>query len=192
MKLEWETWEKLFDFYNRMAAKCYASEGSKSVSSDDFPGAKFMRGVEGRYCYCDMWYTGTNGKLGVSGGHSLLSLDNIPVWILQYWGWYDKDDSRVIKTLKEALLQGYSNGETEGGRGPGYYTTEDGQYNYQNTVGYGNGLILPEYFKTEPWLKRGKLNFSGHEYVYRKETEKSPMPAFEVFRHDYVGFALIN
>lgn len=190
-----EDWERLFGFYNKVAAMCYADEKAAPKRSEEFPGAKTMSQSEGRFGYRDMWYTGSNSKLGVSAGHSLLTVDRVPVWILEYWGWYDRSDERVLETLKEALLRGYTNDESRGGRGPEYFSSGDGQYSYQNTIRYGShdgALILPEHYQTEPLLKRGQLNFSGYEQIFRKEKPTSSVSAYEVFRHDFVGFALIN
>jgi hypothetical protein len=191
MNLDWEVWESLFIFYNRMAADCYASGIGPSLSTD-LPISKRFDRSEGKFGYYDQWHTGRNGGLSSSGGHTILTVDLVPVWMLQYWGWHDKSDSGVLEALREALLEGYTTGESRGGRGPGLFTTPGGEYCYQNEIMYGGGLVLPEHFETEPRIKHGKLNFSGFEQIFRKETEKSAIPAYEVFHHDFVGFALKN
>jgi len=191
---EWthEEWEELFLFYNRMAARCYADAGAVPEVSKELPGARVMHQSEGRFGYHDMWYVGTTGDLGTSSGHSLLTVDDVPTWVFQYWGWYDKNDERVIPVLKEALLTGYTTGTSRGGRGPDMFFSEDHIYTYENVINWGEGIILPEHFRAKPRLKDGRLNFSGFERIYRKKEPTSSIPAFEVFRHELAGFALIN
>lgn len=194
MDISMDGWDELFLFYNKMAARGYAGNDVKPEQSREFPGAKLIVLHEDGLTYRDQWQTGSMGKLEVSYGHTELSINDVPVWVLSYFGWHDKSDPRVIETLKEALLFGYSTGNSRGGRGPDLFSSKDGGYTYENTIKYGTfdgGIILPSHFESEPQIKVGKLNFSLVERIYRKE-KPSVIPAYEVFRHDLSGFALIN
>lgn len=188
MRLTASDWYDLFGFHNRMAAQCYANEESSPMPSSEIPGGNIMTRSEGSLGYHDMWFTGTNGNLGVSAGNSILSFDQVPVWVLQYSGWYDKKDERVLKVLKEALLAGYTKDESQGGRGPDMFFSQDRVYTYENTIHYKRGLNLPDHFQTEPWDKSGLMDFSGHELIWRKDETGT----LEVFRHELLGFALVN
>ena len=62
-----------------------------------------------------------------SGGTTTLFFENVPIWMMQYLGKYDK---KTIPCLKAALLQNYEKEVYEGGRGPEVYHHEDGLVYY--------------------------------------------------------------
>jgi hypothetical protein len=64
----------------------------------------------------DQW-TETPGSRW-SSGFTLITYQNIPVWIMHYGGWYNPE---VTQFLKECLLDNYTKGLFDGGRGPNGY-----------------------------------------------------------------------
>jgi len=62
-----------------------------------------------------------------SGGMTVISYEGVPVWMMQYFGEYEK---QAISCLKAALREAYSRDEFIGGRGP--LKLVYGKYEYQN------------------------------------------------------------
>jgi len=186
-------WKDLFEFYYRSAADCYANEKAEPESSDKFPGAKIMTRTEGKFGYHDIWNVGALGDYGVSGGQTVLTVDQIPVWMLQYWGWYDKRDDRVLEVLKEALLAGYASKTSKNGRGPEKHTSQDDNYVYsQSSSRIKRAFSLPTFidFKCGYEVER-LLDFQGEEKIVRKVGQKHIDWAERVFNHSLVGYALV-
>jgi hypothetical protein len=64
-----------------------------------------------------------------SGGTTTIYYGEIPIWMMQYLGWYQKE---AIPCLKTALRQSYVAGHYHGGRGPVTHLHEG--YLYSNQV----------------------------------------------------------
>ena len=185
-------WKELFEFYYRSALDCYANSEAEPEVSDEFPGAKIMTRTEGKFGYQDMWQAGAIGGFGISGGQTVLTVDQIPVWMLQYRGWYDKRDNRVLEVLKEALQAGYSSKMSKNGRGPEKYHSTDDKYVYSNPSRIDSAYILPAYFNFKCDYEVEKLlNFLGEESIARRVGQKHIDWAELVFSHSLAGYALV-
>ena len=64
-----------------------------------------------------------------SGGTTIIYNGEIPMWMMQYVGWYD---DCAISCLKAALKENYDKGCFLGGRGPEFF--KYGDFHYTNTV----------------------------------------------------------
>ena len=80
-----------------------SSDGIKRVI--ELPGAELIRVVAGLYLVTDCWHT--NDASGNSFGTTIISEGNNPIWMMHYWGQYEKF---VTPFLKRALLAGYEVG----------------------------------------------------------------------------------
>ena len=109
---------KLQEFFFEAALATYAGSTSKT-SIEGLPCSKGYRYKRGDYLYIDTYFT--NGEQ--SGGQTIIYLkpeespNFIPAWIMQYNGWCEGDDKKVLDFLKEALSRTYRMRTFCGGRG---------------------------------------------------------------------------
>lgn len=115
---------QLQQFFCKAALETYAS-GQKPIRGADYPWEKKFRiaRVSDELTYLDRYVT--NGEW--SGGETVILVDNVPVWLMQYHGWCESDDHETLTFLKEALTAGYTSGEFHGGRGPEHFAKVDGR-----------------------------------------------------------------
>ncbi|MFZ1987966.1 MAG: DUF5680 domain-containing protein [Minisyncoccia bacterium] len=119
---------------------------SLSTNVSGFPGSKRITVKVGMFLVTDTWHVTPMST--VSGGTTLISFEEIPVWMMHYFGFYSES---AIPLLKQALYKNYKNRIFHGGRGPRYFGV-DGSYWYENLVGKGSS------FK----------KFSGEEQIHDK------------------------
>ncbi|MEI6238099.1 MAG: hypothetical protein WCP15_01020 [bacterium] len=133
-------------------------------------------GFEG-FKVVDLWEVTPFGNF--SFGTIRVIYMGIPVWIMQYQGYYEKD---VIPFLKLALATSYSRHEFTGGRGPTMFEVEEMESPY-------HGLRYENHFqkvgeKTD-WRK-----FDGEEKILRGSGMGKH--AVRVGYHEYSGLLLLH
>jgi hypothetical protein len=98
----------------------------------------------------------------VSHGRKSISYLDVPIWFMDYGGWYDKE---VIPFLKEALMLAYSSEVFCGGRGRASFTRNEAypgmlyinQGEFLNFAGFRGRELA-----TDPFGKpRGEHNYFG-------------------------------
>ncbi len=112
-------------FMNAMKAG-YASKPTKGTIVE-LPGSKTIEYTHEKFRLLDSYIV--TPQSGYSGGTIHEWWAAIPVWMMQFMGYYDED---AIPCLKAALNANYERGVFYGGRGPGFFL-HDG-YTYINTV----------------------------------------------------------
>lgn len=70
-----------------------------------------------------------------SGGTTIIWYGHIPVWMMQYLGWYKEN---AIPCLKAAIASNYQKLKFEGGRGPQFFV--------HHGVHYVNHLVQNDFF----------------------------------------------
>ncbi len=105
--------------------------GSKSEILPRYPHTQLSRYMspDSRFVVEDHWLSLPG--VDASSGETHIYLDGVPVWVMQYYGWYDH---LAIPVLKEALSINYlKNRIFFGGRGPNKYECGNVYYfNYPN------------------------------------------------------------
>lgn len=114
-----------------------------------------------KYVVIDNWITTPLSEF--SAGITTIYYDQIPIWRMDYSGYYKKD---AIKFLKEALAKNYNEGVFLGGRGPRIFKN-------QNLI-YRNNPRIPDF-----------ENFEGIERIVNEETGE------EMGCHKYFGVSLL-
>lgn len=161
---------ELTAFFLKAADECYAG-GGKKTTIVELPGSKFytLEAKEGSFQYRDVYFT--NGDR--SGGQTTIFDDGKPVWLMQYMGWCQDDDSRILDFLKAALRMTYRNGIWCAGRGPEEFC--DSKW---------NGL---RYVNSPDIGQDGFAHFSGTEQILDLKNSGKP-----VFWHEYQGQLLVQ
>lgn len=163
--------EEIKAFFLEASAQTYAA-GAGKFTVAQLPGSKvlcFHSERSGRtLSYVDCYFS--SGRR--SFGQTVVSIDNIALWGMQYCGYWEGEEERVIPFLKRALVVAYRAGSFFGGRGPEDYQEE------------GSGLIYRNY-RTRPdgW---DFTDFDGYEEIYDRDGKAS----VSLFRHDYNGLLL--
>ncbi len=157
--------DEVKQFFFEASRETYAA-ATKPGTNVDFPSGKLLTHVRGAWRYADMWFS-LNGK---SFGQTVIWYDSVPVWGMQYQGWWKKSDDRVIPFLKRALTAAYMMGQFWGGRGPGLYEEEDCSLSYSNSAALG-----------------AFGEFEGREDIIDREVEPAT-----VFEHWFSGVSLLN
>ena len=116
--------EEVKRFFLEASLNTYAADAPKTTL-EALPKSKELRYERGDFLYVDMYYS--SGYK--SGGQTVIWYKGNPVWIMQYQGWWQGDDERVILFLKHALkaADGFV-----GGRGPEIF--QKGSLEYRNNV----------------------------------------------------------
>lgn len=161
--------KRLEQFYLEAAAATYAGGTVKKETITDLPRSKVYRYESGDLLYVDTFFT--NGEN--SGGQTVIYVDGVPAWLMQYHGWCKDDDKNVLTFLKKALSAAYERGEFHGGRGLPRFEShlEDGFF-YEN-------------FPQMPPYQQDFICFQGRERIWRK-----PVREVDVFWHRYQGILL--
>ena len=148
-------------FFRAMNTGYAATEKPKKSTIAELPGSKLIPPyIRGPWKVTDVYHVMPFST--VSGGTTMISHEEVPVWMMQYFGKYEKD---AIPCLKAALRDAYSKKIFYGGRGEGLFL--QGEFPYWNT---------PSPIRFE--------EFAGDEHVTR-QTEKSG--TFVLGRHRYHG-----
>ena len=103
-------------FHLEASSQTYAA-GMEAGALPGLPGAKWLSYDRPPFWYRDCYWT---SPVGVSFGFTLIGHAELPkpIWWMGYDGWYDRDDPRLTKFLRLALLAGCRSGSFHGGRGP--------------------------------------------------------------------------
>jgi hypothetical protein len=146
-------------FFKAMVAG-WARNGQK-ISIPEMPSYKAISFQEGDFrlldCYCN------SPDSPKSAGTTTIWHKNVPVWVMQFGGYYEKG---AIRFLKRALLVNYETSTFLGGRGPSSFY--EGYYAYYNKV-----------------MQNDFGRFSGREEIISR-------PAGDILGyHDYWGISLI-
>ena len=160
---------QLREFYFVAAAATYAGGVVKKETIPDLPHSKVYRYKSDDLLYVDTFFT--NGEY--SGGQTIICVEGVPAWLMQYCGWCKDDNKEVLAFLKKALLDSYMRKEFNGGRGPAMLDD-----NQEGGLVYQNWSVLPPY-------NQNFANFQGRERIWRK-----PVPTEDVFWHRYQGLLL--
>jgi len=161
---------ELKDFFFDAALATYASGGESRETIRDLPGSRVYRYERDDLRYIDTYFV--NGQS--SGGQTLIYLGGVPVWIMQYHGWCQNDDSEVLRFLKVALSAAYERGEFHGGRGIPHM-----EANSASWLVYENWPQMPLY------RPQDFTDFQGRERIWRK-----PDRTKDIFWHRYQGYLL--
>lgn len=125
----------------------------------------YCKNVEGKKLQLvDLWFS--RGDSDFNGGMTVIWVNDEPIWMMNYGGWYRKD---AIPVLKMALKTAYEQKLFHGGRGPHEFRV--GDYTYSNDPDHS-----------------GFEEFCGHEDAY-KDSQIVPA-AYWLGHHDYHGFLL--
>lgn len=168
---------RLQEFFLEMATDTYAS-GAKAARIPERPWEREFRRERGELTYIDRYVV--NGEY--SGGSTVILVEGVPAWLMQYHGWCKDDDPVVLNVLKAALLENYRRGVFFGGRGPKRWDQQVGD----RAFSYGNN---PE---------GGFTDFRGGEGIFDKEAYDRLRPSDTddvvrkagVFWHRYQGLLL--
>lgn len=157
--------EGLQAFFFEAALATYAGGASKTTI-EGLPGSKVYRYERGEYLYIDTYFT--NGEQ--SGGQTIIYINNVPAWLMQYHGWCKNDDKVVLDFLKHVLAKAYESRVFYGGRGSPYERL------LKNDLIYGN-------------VWSGSFNhFHGEEAIYKLTEERRE----RLFWHKFSGVTLLQ
>lgn len=143
----------------------YAHGTVKNRSITKLPGSHLIEYVNGPWKVVDVYHT-THGEMSYGTTH--LSFEDIPVWMMQYWGEYPVE---MIPTLKLALAECYRINVWNGGRGPEWF--EDEEFVYHNVVESGSCF---------------EVSSSGKETIVRRADEERSVDGW----HRYHSLWLIR
>lgn len=150
------------EFFLEAARQTYAADAPKTTIAE-LPKSKVYRYEHEDWLYVDLYFA-TNCT---SFGTTTIWYRGQPIWGMQYHGYWNMGDERIIPFLKLALRVSYENGVFYGGRGPNALKDESGNLTYRN---------WPE--------PKSFVRFEGYEEIYDERIK-------ELFHHDYSGMALI-
>lgn len=152
---------QIMDAFFAAMAFGYAQGASKS-HIEALPGSKMISSVHGEFKVVDLYYTTEHSDK--STGHTIISYENQPVWVMYYGGWYAK---AAVPFLKECLHRAYvTERKFYGGRGP--LVVHSDTYTYTNIVRNGDFS-----------------GFDGDEVIIRPDGRPAG-------HHWYKGMVLIN
>jgi hypothetical protein len=114
------------DFFFHSMRCGYTTSPRKGMLSE-MPGSKTIEVVHENFRTLDTYLVTPQDPF--SGGTTCQWYGAIPVWMMQYMGYYDED---AIPCLKAALSFNYENDTFYGGRGPEFFVHEG--YTYINRV----------------------------------------------------------
>jgi len=148
-------------FFDAMNAGYAAKKKPKKSTIIELPGSKLIPPyVRGPWKVTDVYFVTPLGSQ--SGGTTVISYEGVPVWMMQYFGEYQKV---AIPCLKAALRHAYARREFNGGRGTDFFDYGEDIY-YRNFV-------------------QGTFdNFSGHECITDNDGN-------EIGQHRYHGGIMV-
>ena len=104
----------------------YATDAPKKQSILWLPNNQTIEYKRGQWRVVDTYHVTQLGPR--SGGTTLIAYEETPIWMMQYFGEYEKE---AIQCLKAALRTAYENKQFFGGRGPESF--QCGEYVYTNS-----------------------------------------------------------
>ena len=152
--------EKIQAFFFQAMVEGWATCDQKIMIAE-MPGYKAIPFRDGKLSLLDNYCVNPNSPY--SAGTTTIWHQDLPVWLMNYGGWYDK---RAIAFLKRALSQTYNAHQFVGGRGPLVYT--------EGNLIYVNHVRLNDFRK-----------FEGHEEELDADIGES------LGFHQYWGMSLI-
>lgn len=173
--------ERLREFFFEGHLNGYAGVGTITAAAEqagipDLPGMKVVRYERPPLRFVDCWGSGksvgtdSERTVKLTFGFTVIweQQDGLwkPAWEMQYHGWWENSNARVIPFLKAALRTAYAAREFRGGRGPSHF--------------YNAELM----YRNRPWPKSSFADFHGHDEILLKERERC------LFRHEYSGMLL--
>lgn len=160
----------LENFFLEAAAATYAGGADKSTIAD-LPNSKAYRYQRDSLLYTDTYWT--NGEY--SGGKTVIYANEIPVWMMDYDGWCQNDDKKVLAFLKRALSSTYTTNRFICGRGP--YTF------FEYAQGQAEGLV----YTNNPDPTDCNFDFfTGWDMIFRTSER------VKLYWHRYKGIALFG
>jgi len=147
-------------FFFRAMREGYAGSGQKTEVAD-MPGYKEIRFSEGDFLLVDRYCVAPN--LVKSAGTTTIWFDGVPVWVMNYGGYYEEE---AISILKRALSTAYQREEFFGGRGQFVFTN--------------GGLLYTNHPRLNDFAR-----FEGREEVFGTTGRTS------LGFHDYWGMSLL-
>lgn len=151
----------------------YAS-GVEKGTITEVPGSKTIRLLYQTWELLDLYVVTPTGEW--SGGTTHIFYKGVPVWMMQYMGWYRKE---AIPCLKAALSEAYSTFQFFGGRGP------EKKYFLHPETGE-----MWEYINRETPIPRGNWRNFGHTFA-GIETILAPDGSSAGF-HTYQGMWMVQ
>jgi len=145
------------DFFFRAMLRGWITNEAIMLPDPNNPGFKTIIIKEDDLQLVDSYCTvkGSN----ISAGHTIIRHRDVPVWIMQYGGWYAK---RAIPLVKEALTYAYESQDFWGGRGRALTQGDLAYTNYpdrrQNEFALFSGY---EYVRLPNGLAMGYQRYSG-------------------------------
>lgn len=170
---------ELQEFYLEAALQTYAGKGKKTTILD-LPGAKVYTWEKGDLRYLDSYYTNHEH----SGGQTIISENEKPVWLMQYHGWCQSDDPEVLEFLKRALTAAYSQQIFFGGRGPQEYREVD-ELDLSTKANLTESPHPLIYQNARHPSHTSFADFRGREYIFRW-----PYHTDHIFWHEYTGMLM--
>jgi hypothetical protein len=105
-----ESLKQIRDFFFRAMLQGYAEQDGGKIQK--FPRCSQFVWQEGNLSIIDTWYVSPGSDK--SAGHTVIFLEDVPVWFMSYGGQYQES---AIPLLKQALKQAYQERRFLGGRG---------------------------------------------------------------------------
>lgn len=159
-------------FFEAMNAG-YATDAPKKKSILWLPGSKTIEYIRDSWRVVDSYHVTALGPR--SGGTTIISYEETPVWMMQYLGQYDE---AAIPCLKAALRAAYAEKEFFGGRGPDEFV--HGEFVYHNEV----DRAYRADFQTSNFFK-------GYEKITKVGRDADGTTQKAVGWHSYQGMMMI-
>lgn len=160
-------------FFAAMNAGYAAPTKPKKSRIAELPGSKTTTYVEGPWGVIDTYLVTPLGSR--SGGMTVISCKDIPVWMMQYLGQYDEE---AIPCLKAALRAAYVENQFFGGRGPDEFV--HGEFIYRNEIdrSYRSDFQNSNFFK-------------GYEKIQKRARDAQGAMGAVMGWHSYQGMMMI-
>lgn len=137
----------------------YADPNTKKAPVPGLPGSKSIMYQSGEFVVMDCYFVREGSN--VSSGFTLITKDGIPVWVMHYGGWYEKE---AIPFLKSALMAAYQEGEFFGGRGPVEFMDKKEVFIYKNAGSFGDSSFSDFRGSEKIFELHTGRTFGTHEY----------------------------
>ena len=106
-----------------------ASKKTKKTTIPELPGSKKIVHQEEDLKLVDFYFV--SAKSYHSYGTTIIYDQGVPVWMMQYGGWYFQE---AIPVLKQALRSAYGKSHFFGGRGPAKFSLKEFRATYRNDI----------------------------------------------------------
>jgi hypothetical protein len=135
----------------------YAKGAVEKTTIQELPCSKVITYRHGIYVVRDVYQVTTNSD--ASFGTTVISVEDNPLWMMQYQGHYRKGD---IPFLKRALMKAYAENRFVGGRGPESYAED--KLAYRNNLGSESDNFTHFRGREEIWEVDTAECVGWHEY----------------------------